>query len=318
MNSTTSGVTYLYDQYNNQTDQYQFDFGSAPALNGSCYTTFGSRFLQHTNTTYLTTGSYVAASTNLVGLPTETKVYDSGGNLNSDVKYGYDTFSVSGYSSLTGYASMTGHDSGYSASGVATRGNLTSVAQGLNTGGGGWLNSYLAYDIAGNVVATEDANSNVTKYSYTDNYSSYGGTPTYGHATSATNALSQTPFSAQYDYASGQTVLSKDINKTATSYAYGTASYSMDRLIQVKQAVGTGAEAWKGYTYNSPIDIVTKQDQVTKGDGVIVNEQFWDGLGRATTALADSGGIETDTTYDALGRVATVTNPYQPVGGFTP
>jgi hypothetical protein len=80
--SATSGVAYLYDQYNNATDEYDFDFGAAPAITASCPATSGA--LRHTNTTFLTsnaTGSYTPASTNILGLPSEVGVRWLGSHL---------------------------------------------------------------------------------------------------------------------------------------------------------------------------------------------------------------------------------------------
>jgi hypothetical protein len=36
LDSSTSGQVFLYDQYNNLTDKYEYDYGSAPDFGASC------------------------------------------------------------------------------------------------------------------------------------------------------------------------------------------------------------------------------------------------------------------------------------------
>jgi RHS repeat-associated protein len=94
---------------------------------------------------------------------------------------------------------------------------------------------------------------------------------------------------------------------------------STDRLTQALHALSTPAQTTTNYVYNSPTDLTTYQDQTSSGDRAIQSEQIWDDFGRPTVSKTYTGGgsyIETDTAYDALGRIATVSNPYQP--GDTP
>jgi RHS repeat-associated protein len=86
----------------------------------------------------------------------------------------------------------------------------------------------------------------------------------------------------------------------------------LDRVTQTARAWGQGAESDTAYTYNSPTEVTTQQDQVSRGDGALKSVQQYDGLGRPTVSQqyeSGSSAISTTTTYDALGRVATVTNP---------
>ena len=317
VNSSTSGAVYMYDQYNNPTDQYQFDFGHAPALGSSCPTS-ASGFLQHTNTSYLTSnaaGNYTNAGTNLVSLPSEVKVWDGSGNLASNTKYDYDRYDLTGLANCPG---IIGHDNANFAGG-GTRGNVSFVSQYLNTLGS-WINTATrAYDIAGSIVWEKDGNGNPTSFFYADNYTDGNDSRnTCAFLTGVQNAKLQFPYQANHDYNTGKPVLTADLTGNYSVNSYGTLGLASDRLTQVLHARGTPAQTTTNFIYNSPTDMVTKQDQSTSGD-VLVSEQRWDGFGRPVSAIVyEAGGsyIETDTAYDALGRVVSVTNPWR--GGDTP
>src|SRR5206468_1251088 len=65
------------------------------------------------------------------------------------------------------------------------------------------------------------------------------------------------------------------------------------------------------WTYNSPTSITTTTKMNSSQN--IVSKLLLDGLGRASqTQLTDPQGTDyTDTTYDVVGRVASVSNPYR-------
>jgi RHS repeat-associated protein len=297
-----SAAAYTYDQYNNLTDQYDFNFGALPSLAGGCPTSF-SNVLRHTNTTYLTanaTGNYAAPATNIVALPSEIKITDGLGNVYSDTKYGYDE------NSMTNCASIVGHDNqNYAGGGI--RGNLTSVLQYLNTTTT-WLPTQMSYDIAGNVVNTLDANGHNTWFSYADAYPD-GGRNTCAHLTSTTNHLQQVQ-AWTYDYGSGQVLSATNTNSAVTHYSYND---QLDRLTNLSNPDGSTS------TYNYPtmadIHVFQDQDQSHTGNNGLHSETLYDGFSRPIeyrTYGNPSGYISTTQTYDALGRVSTRSNPTLP------
>ena len=302
----SAGSVYVYDAYNNITGQYDFDFGTAPAIGTTCPVPPFPSALRNTQTTYLTASNYTAPSTNLVNLPTEVTIYNGAGKLYTDTKYGYDSVAPNNAPNIN-----TGHDNTNYA-GAAARGNLTSVSQYLDRTTS-WLTTTNTYDIAGNLVAITDANNHTTSLSYGDNYTDGVNRWSYALPTSATNAAGQTA-TVQYDYSTAKPTLIKDPNGVQTTEAYNDL---LDRVTNITKAAGTGVAAETGYSYVSPTNLVIGQDLNTTGDQALVTQKYWDGFGRltATQQIETAGNwasyIETDTTYDALGRVASTSIPWR-------
>ena len=303
----TSGLAYLFDQYNNVSDQYEFDYASAPAIGASCPTSFSnSNYTRHTNTLYVATSSYTGQPVYILSLPSQVTVDGVGGTV-AKTQYAYDQTAVASESSIVG------HDSGHGAS-FTTRGNPTTVSQCLNPSSCTWLKTTQAFDIAGNVVSTTDANNHTTTVGYADSED------TYAHPTTVTNALNQGA-SMQYDYWTGNLTQYTDANGVSTTYGYGVAPIydPLERLTTVAQAAGTSAEADTTYSYSlttSPpqVSVVTHQDQATKGDQKLETESKYDGFGREAevdTFESTTGYIAVQVTYDALWRIASITNPYR-------
>ncbi len=311
--SATAGAVYVFDQYNNATDQYQSAFGSAPAIGSACPSSM-SPYLQHTNTSYLVSnarGTYTGASTNLVSLPSEVKVWDGAGNLTSDTKLGYDEPQYG----LANCPNLVGHDNANFAGG-GTRGNLTSVQQYLNTSNSWITTDGREYDIAGNLVGEIDGDGHTTTFSHNDSYADgNNGRNTYAFLTWLQNAQGQTTFTSNYDYGSGQPYEGTDITGNYWLNGYGSAGMATDRLVETTRGYNTNNAAQTSYSYAAATDRLTYQDQTAAGDKALAVEEWWDDFGRPTVSKAYEGAggyIETDTSYDALGRVASVSNPYRP------
>ena len=302
-----AGSTFLFDQYNNATDQYDLDYGFAPAITASCPGSPASGVLHHTQTQYVTTTNYTAAGTNLVSLPSEIRIYDGSWVLYSDTKYGYDETTPSGDPGLG-----TGHDN-TNYGGAAARGNVTSIARYLSPTGNIWFTSTLTYDVAGNLLSVKDANAHTTTFGYSDNFT----TDKTVRATAALRLSRTRPGKrarVQYDFWNGKSTKTTDANNVSTTYVYNDP---LDRVTNVANAAGTSVEARTGYSYTSPTSLVTGQDLNSTGDQALTSAQYWDGFGRLTNSIqienpADwSQTLETDTAYDALGRVASTTVPYR-------
>jgi YD repeat-containing protein len=199
-------VSYGYDQYNNVASETDTDWGSGSP---------GGVIRKITNS-YNTGANYINA--NILGLLTETKVIDSGNNVYTDTKYGYDGGTLAGDPNISG----SYHDNTNFGSGNTTRGNLTSLQQCLNTSSCSWLTTTLGYDIAGNLVSAEDANSHTTSFSYTDNYLDGTNRYSYGFVTTTTNAVGQTT-RAQWDYYAGEPSSTWDLNNVQTTFTYNAS-----------------------------------------------------------------------------------------------
>jgi RHS repeat-associated protein len=197
-------------------------------------------------------------------------------------------------------------------------GNITSKQVG-GTSVATLSSSYLR-DSYGDITQYTDPKGNITKFGYTDTWTQTTCAPpsnSSAYLTSITDALSHvTNFS--YDSCTGAKATDSDPNHAQTSYSYD----ALGRPVQTNFPDG-------GQTTISYVDAIpTSTTQTT----IITT-----GVNRTSTALLDGYGrtIETqltsdpdgttyvETTYDALGRKATVSNPYRtsndpgPTNGIT-
>ncbi|MGH9581486.1 MAG: hypothetical protein ACRD4O_00940, partial [Bryobacteraceae bacterium] len=185
----------------------------------------------------------------------------------------------------------------------------------------GWLNAgntfvgnVFTYDIAGNVVAATDRDGHQTSFSYNDNYPD-GNRNGYGLLTVVANAFSQMPFQAQYDYSTGKSLTTADWMGQFTTYNYGGSGYGMDQLVQINYA--NGAHTY--YSYPSPTEVVTQQDQNNSGDAALKSQTIYDQFGRPTETDSFENGsqyIATQVGYEALGRLYWTDNPSRPGDGL--
>jgi RHS repeat-associated protein len=299
LDGQTSGVVNQFDQYNNVTYKREYDYGSAPAIGASCPASppVGTR---ETWMTYQTASPYSDPNVHILNLPSLIAMQPSHG------AYGYTTFSYD-QTPPANASGIVGHDANYG-TGFTARGNLTQISK-WSSSRNAWLNTQLAYDIAGNVVSTSDAASHVTTLQYNDPQS------TYAHATKVTNALNQST-TAQYDYYSGKRTSVIDANGVSTVYQYNDP---LDRLTLISQANGiANVESHTTYWYDGPMHVAQFRDQTSMGDGKLRDDTLYDGLGRpieSRTSETASQYISTFTTYDALGRVASTSNPIRNTSG---
>jgi RHS repeat-associated protein len=324
--SDTNQVTkqlFAYDEYNNKTDVWEYDFGSgaAPAFP-----------LRHTRTSYLTTnqvnGINYATNNNihLRGLPAQTQVYSvnpatGGETLAAQADYEYDRYDFSAFHApLESRFNISGLDSGFSTS-YTPRGNVTAVSRWLNTTGGSVTN-YQQYDVAGSIIKSFDARGNVNTVDYSDRFgwpdgnarlnsapSELGGLSSYAYPSAVTNALGHTTYTQQ-DYYTGKPVDGEDANGIVSSAYYND---TLDRPTQLFQAIGTAIQARTLYSYDDFNRIVTtNRDLNAYTDGLLQSQVLYDKLGRTveTRGYEPGGGyLKSTTSYDALGRVWRVTNP---------
>jgi RHS repeat-associated protein len=333
-----SKQTFGYDQYNNRTDVYKYDFGEgAPGP-----------LISRTHTDYVTLNNGVdyASGTNihLRNLPRQMQVFDAGEIKRAETFYEYDLYDNSpNHAPLIDRQGISGLDSGFT-TGFTTRGNVTRTSRALlNNSGGvtGWVNSHAQYDIAGNVVKAIDANGNPTQFDFRDNFGSpddpavqssdnpannapgeLGGQISYAFPFKITNALGHKAYT-KYDYYLGTAALSEDANGVKSSVYFNDA---LDRPTRGVSAIGTSAASQTVFVYNdsdSPVNGYPAHSITTVSDKDVFGESnsgnglksvaLYDGLGRTWRGAAYEGSTCTikDTQFDAFGRVSQVSNPYR-------
>lgn len=176
------------------------------------------------------------------------------------------------------------------------------------------------------VTSVVDPGGNITSYSYSDlNWSNNACAPSansYAYLTSVTNAKSQTRYFT-YNSCTGTPGGFTDANGNTTVYAYD----ALGRTTAVCYPDANGI-LWSGAeclpkttaasivnTYNDGVpNSVAHSVQAGASAYSIQTQTTFDGYARPVTSLLSSdpeGADETDTTYDALGRVASVSNPYR-------
>ncbi len=336
----TTITEYSQDAFRNPVEVYELDYGVQPGITtvgtgGSAYldcpdvtSESNSNYARWTHTDYVTDSAYRLQVTYtgtppgtttggpafLPRLPSQITVYGTGDSVASDTKYTYDCGSgQSGTCSLD--TSQIPNPGGTYVPTHTTRGNVTQVERWRNTPSAGWLVAGTApsYDLAGNVLQAKDANGNSTSYSYLDSPGGgYGATgcatgPTGSHAflTQITNAKVQKT-NLEWDCNIGKPVTITDANNAATTAAYEDL---LDRLTLVNTAAVSSVQ----YSYPSTTTVVTNRDRNAAGDGQIQTDIMYDGFGRPVQSVLheDSTTIQSDTEYDALGRVWRVSNPYR-------
>jgi RHS repeat-associated protein len=321
-----SKKTFAYDNYNNLTDTYEYDYGiGAPG-----------QFLRRSHTDYLTTNpinniNYTSNNIHILDLAAQTWVSSdaAGNNKVSLTKFEYDNYTTDqNHASLVNRSNITGHDSNYGTN-YSPRGNLTKVTSYINAQNeaAGAISIYTQYDIAGNVVKTIDGEGYISTVDYTDRFglpdaeargnsapSQLNGQQTFAFATSATNAIGFTAYT-QYDYYTGVEVDSEDINGTVDSTYYNNDL--LDRPTQTISA--NNRPQFKQQTtfnyYDTQNRVETTSDLNAFNDNLIKSESFYDKMGRTTETRSYKDGdyVVVKTQYDAFGRVKQVTSPYRPL-----
>lgn len=307
-----------YDQYNNPTDTWEYDFGTgAPSTHPARHTrtdyltTNAANGLSYTTVNPNTTSPDPAATIHVRGLPVAQQVYavNPANGAETLAAKGTTVYDEPAYPVLT-YASVTG----WFAPGTAGRGNPTTASRWLNTTNT-WIPVHIQFDQVGNVRKSWDGNNNLSQLEYSSTYS-------YAYPTKATSPVPdatglRTPsasliVTATYDLSTGLMTSFTDANATKTDYEYNDA---LDRQTRVVRAVGTALTSQTSISYDDAAHLVTTtSDRDTFDDNMLKGETLYDGLGRTT----ETRSYETATayvtakhTYDALGRRSQSSNPYR-------
>lgn len=263
------------------------------------------------------TDGYLQNGHHIADIPQSATVYGAGGCCSSPIAetiYSYDSTNLTATSGSLGnpvlglQAGGTElHDDQHFGTSMLTRGNLTQVQQ--MTTPGTFVNTRTNYyNILGELIQSIDANNNVTNYDYTDSWNESSCLPyaTFAYLTTATNAKTQKSQST-YNSCDGSVASEKDPNDIANGRA-GTV-YTYDGLQRVTNTSypdtgSTGVD----YGGSAVPEVITITVQAAP-DPNEVSSKTLDGLGRTSTSVA-ANGATTQTVYDSLGRVYSVSNPY--------
>lgn len=328
---------FLYDQFSNQTDIFEYDYGTgSPGL-----------FKRRTHTEYVSDPTYTSFTNEvyLASLPSQswTSSDNIGNNKVSLTQYEYDRYSGGNNYPLRQRANVSGHDTTNFSTSRVIRGNLTAVktfsdVQNLNTE----IGVYSQYDILGNVVEMIDGKGNHSTLNYNDNFGTangeartntspteLNGLSTFAFPTSATNALGWITGYTQVDYFTGKPVDVEDLKGVISSTFYNDY---LDRPTQTVTA--NNLQNFKRQTNIIYDDanrrVETKADLNSFNDNLLKSESFYDGLGRTIETRkyeSDGGYVATksvpflmiqDPETSIYRAGAKTTNPYRPLVGEQP
>jgi hypothetical protein len=311
-----------FDQYNNPTDVWEYDFGGGSP----------GPLIRHTQTAYVTTNNGVNYATDtsihLRSLPARQSIYDASGTERARTSYEYDNHTAdANHAPLVSRPNIT-QLHGVFTSSYTRRGNATGITRYLLSDGAvtGSVSTYQQYDVAGNVVKAKDARGYLTDLDFSDRFGipdeearnnvqappELGSLVTYAFVTKVTNALSHTTYS-QYDYYLGRPVNGEDANGVVAKGRYDDA---LGRPTELVVGITPGGQLQRRTTFaydDVGKAITTRSDQAIFQDGILTSTLLYDGLGRTTQTRAYEGAtyITTKQEYDGLGRVRRSYNPYR-------
>lgn len=273
--------------------------------------------------------------THIVNAPNSVTVQDGSGSTAQQTTYIYtDAVATSG--TATGLTSPPGPN----------RGNISSIERGASTSNYLTTTTYTYWDTGevssqtdgcGNGNCTSDMTTgtsltstcqmsssgqmsntgHTTNYCYSDNSSSCGGSaPPNGLTNAFITSVTYpdgTGKSFCWDYLKSQLLSSTDENGNKTSYVYGDP---LGRVTQVNYPDGGQTNfTYNDGTYGSGTNIPNIQTtKLMNGSTSLTSTAARDGMGH-TVRTIDPAGDTVDTTYNGMGLVYSVTNPYQ---GSTP
>ena len=293
--TVTSGYNTITWQNPVERREYDWSTGAPGAL------------LKRTDYNYLHLQNSTYLNKNIADRVTSVIIYDGSGNITAQTTTAYDG------SALTATSGAPNHDYTNFGSSNLLRGNPTTISRWVNTTGT-WLNTTNTYDDLGNLLTSTDPAGHSTSFDYTDNWANSSCVPsgvnTHGYVTKVTNALSQIAKTSYYP-CTGLIAAQQDQNDINAGRAGTTLQYDLFGRLAQKNTPDGGQTA-VSYSDAPPVSNTTTT-KINSAQNVVTTKVF-DGLGRLIQTQLTSdpqGTVYTDTTYDHLGRVATVSNPYR-------
>lgn len=259
--------------------------------------------------TYLNNSLY--RSRNILGLPTSALIKDGSLQIISRADSFYDEV---GYPLLT-YGDLTGSD--YIDPGTTARGNVTTARVYTDIGLGLFLDTHAQFDQCGNLRN----NWNERNIQSTVDFSS-----TYKHAFPTTSSTAPPDPSGQhgsivalttsgtFDYNTGKTLTSTDVNGQVTTYSFQDDQGNYDVLGRLRKIIGPDG-SWTKYSFGETLGNIYVMTEVQMdATRSLKTYQYTDPLGRNSRSFASEDGtnyLATDTLYDQMGREWKVSNAYR-------
>lgn len=310
-------VQYSYDSYGNVTEKDESDFYACSGSPCSVPATPPGGWLRQTFTQYAYQNAYQSnaaaesaalLTAHIVDKPSRVLVTDGSGNPASLTFYAYDEAGRIG-STPTGLS--THDDQNYGLASTLARGDLTTETRCITISGAGasaacgteWQTSYY-YDLTGQL--TKKIEGSNTSAAATTTYT-WGGQGD-GYLQNVQGPLGLTD-SYTYYSPTGQVEQHTDWNLQPTKYYYDD-NENMGRPSEIIYP----DEGSTSFNYDDSVPSIQTTIATGEASGNIVKTAVYDGLGRLTeTQLnSDPGGEDkTDTAYDNMGRVYSVSNPYR-------
>jgi RHS repeat-associated protein len=171
--------------------------------------------------------------------------------------------------------------------------------------GSTWATSNATYNSNGTMATATDPNTNKTTYNYDGSCNSLFSTST---TPPTVNGVTATTYQA-WDCNGGVMASSTDANGNKTTYTHADPLW---RLTQVSYPDGGSTTTTYATGSTTPWSVSTST-AITSSTNLTTTTKY-DGLGRVTQTqlTSDPSGTDyVDTTYDLLGRKATVSNPHR-------
>ena len=301
------------------TEQYNYIVVSKTSASAETISQLTARFSTitpavKTETDYSYDTNYVNSARSVLGMATEQRVINPSTNtVVSKSQMRYDEYSFESSGSLPTFAASTWQNPSH-----GYRGNITSVRSYTSISNNQYIETHTYFDQYGNPRKAVDGNGNLSEIEYNaNNYACAYPTKTisaipdpYGtHGASASLTTEAT-----YDFNTGLTLTTKDVNGQTTEMQYN------DLLLRPTKVIApNGHQTISEYGVADSSGLLPPSQRFiklkTQFDSTMWKESYswFDGLARSTkTQVVDSNGdIFTETEYDNMGRPKRATNPYR-------
>jgi RHS repeat-associated protein len=322
--SSSTGTPSAPGSYDLLTDTYEYDFAPSGQT---------GQLLRHTHTDYVKTlnvGGMTydygcdpaiscgqsADAANIIhirNLPQSIEVKDGvTDKIVSRTEFRYDE-----PGRLTDdYGSLPSGFPGWVEPTTAARGNLTTARVWLDTLGNkdaptAYLETHVQYDRFGNAVKTWDARGKFSEVKFAAAYKYALPTETVSIDPDGSGPKTSLTTTSAYDPSSGVVLTTTDANGKTTSAEYNDL---LDRLTKVIRPDG----GWTSYEYGDQVGNLYLHTKTLRESTPVAKTlegyQFFDAMGRATRATSrtsDNTWSAVATEHDGVGRVISVTNPYE-------
>lgn len=322
-NGQTSLITYTYGPGSQVTERDEYDNGAG--ANGS--------LLRKTFTAYQSFAAtpVFPSGASIFDLPCQTTVQNGSGTVVAETDFYYDgstsstPCSAATTQTLSGTGVYKNHDETlYGTAASVARGNLTKTVKkcfvGASACASGNPTTTFAFDETGQIISTTSPvtpacpSGCTTTFSFLDSYTVLSAgintayappTPTNAFLTQVTDPLSHHR-NFSYDFNNSQLTVSTDPNGLSIGYIYN------DSLARPTQAnFPDGGQISTSYNDTARTITTSKKINTTQ---TLTTVAVADGVGHVTQTQLTSdpqGTVLTDTSFDGLGRVRTVSNPYR-------